>query len=128
MITCPLCQKEVLYNPGYVQAQGLTVNLEHETLEDDRTDDFYCPTFVPLFRGHSVSHYTRRTLHGCWPEYQLVAPPFQLIWHEGKNDLNIFNNLQRGAWPNQPWKSYQHMTFPDVIRLAKQLHTFRAFV
>lgn len=102
------------------------------TLEDDALCDFYCPTAVTMHTvdGHlnpHCSHYFRITGQGCYPEYRLLIPPFELIWLDGRNNLKIYDNSNWKSY-DEPWRYFDQIALPEVVRKAKQLHKFRAFL
>ena len=70
MITCPFCGKPVF-----------RANDERDTnsmLENNSTDNFYCPTYVDMTVGIRWCHYQRTSNANA--HYSAVMPPFLIIW------------------------------------------------
>ena len=84
MITCPLCHKLV-----YMSHNGATNYNLLLHLEDDQTDDFYCPTHVDVHPGYRWCHYARTTQQGVPPRYEAIIPPFDISWWDGPNHLLV---------------------------------------
>lgn len=77
MITCPICQSIVLNETGEIG------------LDDNDSQDFYCPVFVDIGPGTRWCHYSRVTSQGCYPEYIAVVPPFRIYWYEVENRIKV---------------------------------------
>jgi hypothetical protein len=112
MITCPLCQEPVY--TGNPIANKILKSLGHlKPLEDGDTQDFDCLR----------SHYYRRTLQGCFPEYTLHMSPFHFSWLEGLNELRIYSEF---ASSNSPIK-FVKADFQEMVRWIHKMNSLKVF-
>lgn len=121
MISCPFCNKLVLDDHS---ADG-----EEETVPDNETWDFNCPTYVNVHPGVRWSHYTRRTFQGSWPEYEAIMPPFQIRWWDGLNTLEVrqFNVIPEN-WRTPVRIHIAHdQSIEDFIKHANRMAKLKAF-
>ena len=123
MITCPLCDREVLEwsSDGY----------PGEPLPDDSPASFTCPAMETLFVGHRSSHYTRQTkMYGGQHQYILMAPPFQVVWLNGSKNLVIYDNAGAGkmTFPIKPFHEQEKVEWEEVLHWALRLRNLKAFL
>jgi hypothetical protein len=84
MITCPFCNKLVNLDNTVHRANAPIINLE-----DNATDDFWCPTNVETYNDFWWCHYSRVTTQGGYPMYEAIVPPFDIRWWDGENRILV---------------------------------------
>ena len=120
MITCPICQKEVL--EIYTSGERSRVL---QQIPEESGQDFNCPTLVQTNDIFLEPHYGRRTNQGCHPEYIALVMPFSVIWTEGRNKIEVT------LWHVPPVSGeicYQgEGDYQEFIKIAKKFNNLRAF-
>ena len=117
IIVCPFCQQPVLD----------TANKYH--IATDRSDDFYCSTYVDVRPGVRWCHYSRVSTQTFGPKYEAILPPFSLIWHSKPKCLHV---RQFGVSPVE-WRMHQSVlqkedaTFEDFVQAYYRFQKLRVF-
>jgi hypothetical protein len=123
MITCPFCHK-----PVHLSADERDTNTH--LAEEDKTSNFYCPTYVDVAPGRRWCHYDRKIMPAGYVRYEVVIPPFDFVWYPEISLFKVeqFKFLQPDDCETQMTYHGHANTLEEFVHICNRFTNLKAFI